>query len=86
MERFSNISGDKALKVPGPGAYHPKQIDTLRKQQTNAESFGSKEARFSGGQRGIFSGSAATPGPGAYEATVELNDPLLKRSFNITIG
>ena len=28
----------------------------------------------------------ATPGPGQYESTVELSDPLIKRSFNITIG
>ena len=44
------------------------------------------QARFGAAQRGIFSGGAATPGPGQYESTVDLADPLVKRSYNITIG
>ena len=48
--------------------------------------FNSKEARFGAANRGIFSGAAPTPGPGQYDSSIELNDPLIKRSFNITIG
>ena len=87
MKRFSTDADSKqTVSVPGPGAYHPKEMDVLRKQQSTAENFGSKESRFSLGQRGIFSGAMPTPGPGSYEAAIELNDPLIKRSFNITIG
>ena len=54
--------------------------------QAPTDCFGSKEARFGGGQRGIFSGAMQTPGPGQYDSSIEMNDPMIKRSFNITIG
>ena len=44
------------------------------------------QGRFGSKGSGIFSGAAPTPGPGQYESSVELSDPLIKRSFNITIG
>jgi len=90
VERFpvGELSGGVRIKqVPGPGQYIPKHPNEgFRKQQTTLESFGTKEGRFGTAQRGIFSGGAPTPGPGQYESTVELSDPLVKRSFNITIG
>ena len=89
VERFpaSSIQGGKARVIPGPGAYHPKwPQEGFRKQQAQSECFGAKEARFALGQRGIFSGANPTPGPGQYDSSIEMNDPLIKRSFNITIG
>jgi len=78
--------GARILPGPGPGQYAPKHPDdSFRKQQTTAMCFGTKEDRFEG-PRGVFSGVAPTPGPGQYESTVELTDPMVKRSFNITIG
>jgi len=79
--------GVRVPNVPGPGQYVPKHPDEgFRKQQTTAKCFGSKEGRFGDGVRGIFSGAAPTPGPGQYESNVEIVDPMIKRSFNITIG
>ena len=90
MERFpaGELGGGQRIRtVPGPGQYAPKHpSEGFRKQQTTAMCFGTKEARFGSAQRGIFSGGAPTPGPGQYESTVELSEPLIKRSFNITIG
>jgi len=91
VERFPagvvNSGSGKARLVPGPGSYHPKHPqEGFRKQQTQSECFGSKEARFSLGQRGIFSGASPAPGPGQYDSSIEMQDPLIKRSFNITIG
>jgi len=77
--------GTKIPTGPGPGQYAPKHPhDGFRKQQTTAMCFGTKEGRFDG-PRGVFSGVAPTPGPGQYESA-EIFDPLIKRSFNITIG
>ena len=38
------------------------------------------------GKRSVFAVSESTPGPGAYEAMADGLNPLLKRSFNITLG
>ena len=71
--------------MPGPGQYAPKHPNEgFRKQQQGTVSFGTKEGRF--GQAQNLSANMATPGPGQYESSVELSDPLIKRSFNITIG
>lgn len=70
--------------IPGPGAYHPN--DGPRKQHAHSEGFGSKESRFSLGRRGIFESAGPTPGPGEYDSSIETHNPLVKRSFNITIG
>ena len=43
------------------------------------------ETRFGPKQVGGVGGSSV-PGPGSYEATIATSDPLVKRSFNITIG
>ncbi|KAL1503223.1 hypothetical protein AB1Y20_011279 [Prymnesium parvum] len=89
VERFAAeaLTSQKTAMVPGPGAYHPKHPqEGFRKQQAQSECFGSKESRFMLGQRGIFSGAAATPGPGEYDSNIEMHNPLIKRSFNITIG
>jgi len=78
--------GNRIPQGPGPGQYAPKHpTEGFRKQQTTAMCFGTKEGRFDG-PRGVFSGVAPTPGPGQYESNVELTDPMVKRSFNITIG
>ena len=53
-------------------------------QQTTAECFGSKASRF--GVAGGFSANTPIPGPGDYESGIEATDPLIKRSFNITIS
>lgn len=37
------------------------------------------------GKRSVFGNIELTPGPGAYNGDVALN-PLVKRSFNITLG
>ncbi|KAL3898445.1 MAG: hypothetical protein SGPRY_012838, partial [Prymnesium sp.] len=85
VERFPSKPGvTKGLVIPGPGAYHPN--DEPRKQHAHSEGFGSKESRFSLGRRGIFESAGATPGPGEYDSSVEMHNPLVKRSFNITIG
>jgi len=90
VERFptGELGGGQRIKVvPGPGQYVPKHPNEgFRKQQTTAMCFGTKEARFGAAQRGIFSGVGQSPGPGQYESSVELSDPLIKRSYNITIG
>lgn len=79
--------GVRIMQVPGPGQYAPKHPNEgFRKQQTTAMCFGTKEGRFGSAQRGIFSGGGPTPGPGQYESSVESSEPLIKRSFNITIG
>jgi hypothetical protein len=79
--------GTRIRQVPGPGQYQPKHPNEgFRKQEAINSSFGTKEGRFGAAQRGIFSGGAPTPGPGQYDSSVELSDPLIKRSFNITIG
>lgn len=79
--------GVRVPQVPGPGQYAPKHpAEGFRKQQTTAMCFGTKEGRFGAAQRGIFSGAAPTPGPGQYESNIEIVDPMIKRSFNITIG
>ena len=79
--------GQRHRMVPGPGQYAPKHpSEGFRKQQSTAMCFGTKEARFGAAMRGIFSGGAPTPGPGQYESTMEVSEPLIKRSFNITIG
>jgi len=86
-ERFSakEVNGVMLKAVPGPGAYNSAH-DKLR-IGSSAENFGSKEARFGTKDRGIFkAAAAATPGPGSYEAAIDAADPLVKRSFNITIG
>ena len=78
--------GVRIMQVPGPGQYAPKHPDEgFRKQQTTAMCFGTKEARMGAAGRGVYN-TKATPGPGQYESNVELSDPLIKRSFNITIG
>ena len=51
-----------------------------------SECFGSKEARFQDKQQRSVHAGKPTPGPGAYESAVSESDPLVKRSFNITIG
>ena len=90
VERFpaGELGGGKRIpQGPGPGQYVPKHpSEGFRKQQTTAMCFGTKEGRFGAPGRGIMSGTAPTPGPGQYESSIELNDPLIKRSFNITIG
>jgi len=90
VERFpiGELGGGQRIKqVPGPGQYMPKHPEEgFRKQQTTVMSFGTKEERFAMAQKGTFTGGVMTPGPGQYEASVELSDPLVKRSFNITIG
>ena len=79
--------GTRVAHVPGPGQYAPKHPNEgFRKQQATSMHFNTKEARFGAGPRGMFSGGAPTPGPGQYESTVDLSDPLIKRSYNITIG
>ena len=89
VERFPQGELGGGVRIPqgpGPGQYAPKHpSEGFRKQQTTAMCFGTKEGRFDG-PRGVFSGAAPTPGPGQYESTVELVEPLIKRSFNITIG
>ena len=76
----------RIMQVPGPGQYAPKHPNEgFRKQQTTAMCFGTKEARMGAAGRGVYN-TKATPGPGQYESNVELSDPLIKRSFNITIG
>lgn len=88
-ERFpaGELGGGVRIKqVPGPGQYAPKHpSEGFRKQQTTAMCFGTKEARMGAAGRSVYN-VQATPGPGQYESTVELSDPLIKRSFNITIG
>jgi len=86
-ERFppKEVSGEAMKQVPGPGSYHPKRTEDNLRLVSMSECFGSKEARFQKQQRGTFSGKP-TPGPGAYESSVSEADPLVKRSFNITIG
>ena len=70
---------------PGPGAYQPKYPhDGFRKQQTTAECFGTKQARF--GALAGFAANTPVPGPGDYESGVDTINPLVKRSFNITIS
>ena len=87
-ERFGAAdrpNGRSRISVPGPGAYQPKYPDEgFRKQQTTAECFGSKASRF--GVAGGFSANTPIPGPGDYESGIEATDPLIKRSFNITIS
>ncbi len=79
--------GQRIMAGPGPGQYAPKHPqEGMRKQQTTAQCFNTKEGRFGAAGRGILSGGLNTPGPGQYESSVELSDPLIKRSFNITIG
>ena len=89
VERFPRNElggGVRVHRTPGPGQYAPKHpSDGFRKQQSTVMCFGSKEARF-GGRQGILSGAMPTPGPGQYDAGVEHNNPLIRRSFNITIG
>jgi len=59
----------------------------MRKQATTAESFGTKASRFvGGGGGGSLFGGESTPGPGHYESAIETTAPLVKRSFNITVG
>ena len=56
-------------------------------QATTAESFGTKASRFvGGGGGGSLFGGESTPGPGHYESAIETTAPLVKRSFNITVG
>lgn len=38
------------------------------------------------GKRSVFGSPSLTPGPGAYEAAADTVSPLLRRSFNITLG
>jgi hypothetical protein len=35
---------------------------------------------------GGFSANTPIPGPGDYESGIETTDPLIKRTFNITIS
>ena len=53
------------------------------KRTTQSASFGLEE-RFDPDRRAML--ACVTPGPGQYESSVELSEPLVKRSFNITIG
>ena len=77
----------KAGATPGPGSYRPKDAREMRKQATTAESFGTKASRFvGGGGGGSLFGGESTPGPGHYESAIETTAPLVKRSFNITVG
>ena len=65
----------------------PKDAREMRKQATTAESFGTKASRFvGGGGGGSLFGGESTPGPGHYESAIETTAPLVKRSFNITVG
>ena len=88
QERFGaeeRPNGRSRINVPGPGAYQPKYPEErFRKQQTTSECFGSKQSRF--GVQGGFSANTPIPGPGDYEAGIETTNPLIKRSFNITIS
>ena len=69
------------------GSYRPKDAREMRKQATTAESFGTKASRFvGGGGGGSLFGGESTPGPGHYESAIETTAPLVKRSFNITVG
>lgn len=87
VERFPHkaVAGVPFKAVPGPGAYStPSEKLQI---MSRSENFGTKEARFGTKDRGIFKvAGCPTPGPGAYEAAVEAVDPLVKRSFNITVG
>lgn len=82
-QRFVDGSqGRSRTHVPGPGSYRPKfPNEGYRKQQSTAECFGTKQSRF-----GALTVGAPNPGPGDYEAGVDTIDPLLKRSFNITVS
>ena len=75
--------GKKIVQVPGPGQYAPKHPNEgFKKPPSTSMTFGTKEQRF--GAKGAF--AAPTPGPGSYENSAGLHNPLVKRSFNITIG
>eukprot|EP00698_Gefionella_okellyi_P000642 TRINITY_DN10568_c0_g1_i1.p1 TRINITY_DN10568_c0_g1~~TRINITY_DN10568_c0_g1_i1.p1 ORF type:complete len:513 (-),score=80.82 TRINITY_DN10568_c0_g1_i1:813-2351(-) len=64
--------GDGSLG-PGPGAYTP--VDTL------SPTVGAKSSAFASNERRFKEHHHFTPGPGAYTT----QQPLLKRSFNVTI-
>mmetsp|Transcript_28123 Transcript_28123/g.66026 ORF Transcript_28123/g.66026 Transcript_28123/m.66026 type:complete len:617 (-) Transcript_28123:50-1900(-) len=70
--------------APGPGQYDPRLLDEFRKQRSAIEGFVSREPRM--GKRSVFGVAELTPGPGAYETTADSHNPMLKRSFNITLG
>jgi hypothetical protein len=76
-ERFT-MSKAAARPSPGPGQYAPRE-GNARQQRSTCECFGSKEPRQKPGVGG-------TPGPGSYEASIAATDPLVRRSFNITLG
>lgn len=84
-ERFSarHINGAPVKPVPGPGAYAPTRPGENLRIVSHTECFGTKEERF-GASR--VATSKAVPGPGTYESAVSEVDPLIKRSYNITIG
>jgi len=78
-------NGRSRISVPGPGSYQPKYPEEgFRKQATTTECFGSKQSRF--GVAGGFSANTPIPGPGDYDSGIETTDPLIKRTFNITIS
>ena len=81
VERFVEGAQAKAV-APGPGAYDARDPnrDGFRKQRSTFECFGSKEVRS------LQPPAKLTPGPGAYDSSVGTVDPLVRRSYNITLG
>ena len=83
--RFADSSSARGGPVPGPGSYAPRYPNEgYRKQQTTAECFGTKQARF--GAAAGFAAHTPSPGPGDYESGIDSINPLVKRSFNITVS
>ena len=81
--RFADGASAGSGPVPGPGSYAPKYPNEgHRRQQTTAECFGTKQARFGA----AVNFNTPSPGPGDYESGIDSINPMVKRSFNITVS
>mgnify|MGYP003684475085 CR=1 FL=1 len=87
VERFpaNQLLGQIISEVPGPMSYSPKHPSAVSRKPPAASGDFGKQGRF-GPSVHQFISPSCTPGPGQYDTGAEVIEPMIKRSFNITLS